>query len=295
MGTLPGVVMSEHLPAGRSSRHGDGLLLALVVLLVLAAWAVARSGWFQAGDDVGYWLGVLGGTLMLVLMLYPVRKRWKPLRSTGSVRHWFWMHMVCGIAGPWLILVHSTFRIGSLNAGVALASMLTVVASGVIGRFLFVRVQHQLAQGQASLAELRGRLGLAGGEMQARLDFAPELARRLREFEAREVPADPASTPSLLRQLGLPLRLWLKRLRSLDRLQRELAAHAQARGWDEERTRQAQRRLGRLLRRWFDAVLRVAHYRLFDRLFALWHVAHLPFVVLLVVSAVVHVVAVHAY
>jgi len=29
--------------------------------------------------------------------------------------------------------------------------------------------------------------------------------------------------------------------------------------------------------------------------FALWHVAHLPFVVLLVISAVVHVVAVHAY
>lgn len=295
MGTLPGVALSETPRPGRAPRHGDSLLLGLVLLLVLAAWALARSGWFKAGDDTGYWLGVVGGTLMLVLMLYPVRKRWRALRNRGSVRAWFWMHMICGIAGPWLILVHSTFRIGSLNAGVALASMLTVVASGVIGRFLFVRVQHQLAQGQASLAELRGRLGLAGGEMQARLDFAPDLALRLREFEAREVPADASATPPLLRQLGLPVRLWIERARSLALLAQALAAHARASGWDDETTQTAQRRLGRLLRRWFDAVLRVAHYRLFDRLFALWHVAHLPFVVLLVVSAIVHVVAVHAY
>lgn len=295
MGTLPGIATSDRPRPGRAPRHGDGLLLVAVLALVLAAWAVARSGWFQAGDDVGYWLGVAGGTLMLVLMLYPVRKRWKLLHASGSVRAWFWMHMICGIAGPWLILVHSTFRIGSLNAGVALASMLTVVASGVIGRFLFVRVQHHLAQGHASLADLRGRLGLAGGEMQARLDFAPDLVRRLREFEAREVPADVAATPSLLRQLGLPLRLWTERVRCLDRLRRALAAHAESCGWDAGQTRETRRRLDRLLHRWFDAVLRVAHYRLFDRLFALWHVAHLPFVVLLVVSAIVHVVAVHAY
>jgi hypothetical protein len=30
-------------------------------------------------------------------------------------------------------------------------------------------------------------------------------------------------------------------------------------------------------------------------MFALWHVAHIPFVYLLVLSAVVHVVAVHMY
>jgi hypothetical protein len=43
------------------------------------------------------------------------------------------------------------------------------------------------------------------------------------------------------------------------------------------------------------AVVRVAQYTAYERVFALWHVAHLPFVYLLVISAVVHVVAVHAY
>jgi hypothetical protein len=42
-------------------------------------------------------------------------------------------------------------------------------------------------------------------------------------------------------------------------------------------------------------VVRVAQYNAYERVFALWHVAHLPFVYLLVISAVVHVIAVHAY
>jgi hypothetical protein len=44
-----------------------------------------------------------------------------------------------------------------------------------------------------------------------------------------------------------------------------------------------------------QAVVRVAQYTAYERLFSLWHVAHLPFVFLLLLSAVVHVVAVHAY
>jgi hypothetical protein len=42
-------------------------------------------------------------------------------------------------------------------------------------------------------------------------------------------------------------------------------------------------------------VVRVAQYSAYERLFALWHLAHLPFVYLLIISAVVHVIAVHAY
>ena len=47
--------------------------------------------------------------------------------------------------------------------------------------------------------------------------------------------------------------------------------------------------------RYLDAVVRVAKYMAYERLFALWHIAHVPVLLLLVASAVVHVVAVHAY
>jgi hypothetical protein len=51
----------------------------------------------------------------------------------------------------------------------------------------------------------------------------------------------------------------------------------------------------KLVRRYLASVVRVAQFTAYERVFALWHVAHVPFVYLLVVSAIVHVVAVHAY
>jgi len=40
-----------------------------------------------------YWLGVAGGTGMLMLFLYPLRKRWRAMREIGSTRFWFALHM----------------------------------------------------------------------------------------------------------------------------------------------------------------------------------------------------------
>ena len=275
-------------------RH-DLALTAALALLVALAWGVSQAGLFTAGDDLGYGLGVAGGVLMLLLLLYPARKYLRAMRNTGRVKGWFWFHMVCGIAGPWLILVHSTFRIGSLNAGVALFSMVIVVLSGVIGRFLFVRVQQQLGGGQATLVQRREQLGLAGSEARSMLAMAPDLEQGLRLFELRELPGGDATRVPLLQLLTVPLRHGLAQRRHLTQLDERLAAQAGPEGWSADQLRLRQAAARQMLRRYFDAVLRVAHYSLFDRLFALWHVAHLPFVVLLALSAVVHVVAVHAY
>lgn len=284
-------------PSGsRGPGHGGDLwLLASVVLLVGLSWIVGTAGFFRAGDDLGYWLGVAGGVLMLVLLLYPLRKYLRALRNAGPVKAWFWMHLVCGIVGPWLILVHSTWHIGSLNAGVALYSMVIVVASGVVGRYLFVRVQHRLDGGQGQLQKRREQMGLAGSEARSLLSFAPGLEERLRAYEQRELPNAGALEQPLLRLLGVPVRGWLERRRCVALLDRTLTERAQRDGWPAEMLAKRQRRSRQLMKRYFGAVLEVAHYSLFDRLFAFWHVAHLPFVVLLAVSAVVHVVAVHAY
>ena len=46
---------------------------------------------------------------------------------------------------------------------------------------------------------------------------------------------------------------------------------------------------------YLEATMRVAQFRGYERLFALWHVAHIPFVYMLAASAVIHVIAVHMY
>jgi hypothetical protein len=273
------------------------LLYALILVLVLAAWWVSQQGLYHPGDDVGYWIGVAGGSMMLLLLSYPLRKRVRMFQRWGKAKWWLWFHMALGIGGPVLILVHCTFRTGSLNAAVALYSMLIVAASGVVGRFLYLRVNQGLHVEMAALQLLRKRAGLEPGAEHSKLWFAPAVEARLRAFEHAHLAVGAGSSPRVRwrRFITLPY----ERLRLIHACRRELQEDleriAVMRQWASAEHMRQERLARTLVRRHVRAVSRVAQFGAYERLFALWHVAHVPFVYLLVASAVAHIVAVHAY
>jgi len=264
-------------------------------LLVAAAWQISRLNLFKPNDDVSYWIAVAGGTMMLALFSYPLRKYVRFMQGLGQVKWWFWVHLFLGIAGPWLILVHSSFQIGSLNAGVALYSMVIVVISGVVGRFIYVRVNRGLNGERMSLEELRERAGLVESDARSRLHFAPLVEARLLAFEQRELQAGTGWGTTVRRVALLPVLRWVAYRHCVAEARLRLRSLAIGLKWSEQDLRQRERRAVLLIDRYLEAVVRVAQYSAYERLFALWHLAHLPFVYLLVISAVVHVVAVHAY
>jgi hypothetical protein len=280
-----------------ATRAGDALLYVLIAAFVSAAWWISQQGLYHPSDEVGYWIGVAGGSMMLLLLTYPLRKRVRVFQRWGKAKWWLWFHMALGIGGPVLILAHCTFRTGSLNAAVALYSMLIVAVSGVIGRFLYLRVNRGLHSEMAALQLLRKRAGLEAGAEHSKLSFAPAVEARLRAFERAHLGAavtDQAGS-RWRRFLSLPyarLRLIRACLRELEEALEHIGI---ARHWSAAELRRQKRLAGTLVRRHARAVSRVAQFEAYERLFALWHVAHVPFVYLLVASAVVHIVAVHAY
>ena len=176
----------EHRPRPtpvRVARRSDMLAYLLLVSLTLAVWQFTRLGLYTAQSDTGYWMGVVGGVLMLLLFAYPLRKRWAWLAGKGKAKHWFVVHMVLGIFGPLLVLAHSTFQIGSVNAGVALFSMLIVSASGVAGRFIYLRIHRGLGGEKLTLEALRQTLGFTANSVRSQLHFAPLAEARLRALD----------------------------------------------------------------------------------------------------------------
>ena len=292
---LDGTVAPRRI-AGRDEPVRSDLVLYLgLVALVAAAWQISRLQWVKPNGDAGYWLGVAGGSCMLALFVYPMRKYLRVMQGWGKVKAWFWAHLALGIAGPWLILVHSRFAIGSLNAGVALVSMCVVVCSGVVGRFIYVRIHRGLDGERTSLRALRQRAGLVEDTARSRLHFCPEVEACLLEFEQRELQAQSNWRTHLRQATLLPLQQWLIYLQCVRMLRAPLRALAVRHGWSTAELRRRQRRARRLVDQYLHAVVRVAQFSAYERVFALWHLAHLPFIYLLVISAVVHVVAVHAY
>lgn len=281
--------------AGDGRVVGDLAVYLGVGALIWLAWRFSAIKVFSAGDDVGYWLGVAGGVMILLLFTYPLRKHFKFMQNLGRVKWWFWVHMALGVGGPVLILLHSTFQVRSLNSGVALYSMLIVALSGLIGRFIYARVNRGLHGGHSDLRELDQRARLTQGEARSRLNFVPAVEAQLKAFADGEISPRPGLLSCLRRAFWLPVKQ-LHVLRSCMAAVR-IALHklGEKNGWNRPLITRHERLARKLIRRYLTAVVRVAQYSAYERLFSLWHVAHVPFVYLMVVSAVVHVVAVHAY
>jgi hypothetical protein len=279
----------------KSVWKSDVAIYLLLVVLVVGAWQFSRLGLFSASDDVGYWIGVAGGVMMLILFGYPMRKHFAFARNWGHMKWWFWFHMALGIGGPWLILVHSTFRVGSLNAGVALYSMIIVALSGVIGRFIYRHVNKGLRGEEIGLQELQVFAGLHKDDARSRLSFAPEVEARLKAFEELQLNAKAGWGTYLLQVFWLPVQRWRAYRECVAALRAPLKRLAKHNGWPRDELIKHHRRALKLVSSYLDAVVGVAQFTAYERLFALWHVAHIPFVYLMVISAIVHVIAVHAY
>ncbi len=281
--------------ARRAQGAHDLYIYLLITALVLASWGFTRLGLYDSKSDTAYWLGVAGGVGMLLLLTYPMRKHWGFMRRAGPAGHWFFGHMTLGVLGPVLILLHSGFQIGSLNAGVAFYSMVIVALSGVIGRFLYLRVHRSLNGEKETLASLRDQLALDDNAA-TRLRFAPAVIERCRRFERYALEQPTRGGIEVIRtMLVMPWVRWSAAYACRAELRRRLVAVAHTEGWSRRQMKTHLRQARQLADTYLVGAQRVAMFAAWDRLFSWWHVAHVPFVYILAISAVVHVVAVHAY
>ncbi len=264
-----------------------GPVALLCGLAVFLGWRVRDEYYLVPDEGLGYALGIAGLAMMALLLLYSLRKRWRPLARAGRVQRWFHVHMLLGLLGPTAILFHSNFQLGSLNANVALVCMLTVSLSGIVGRFIYTRIHYEYLGRMATLEELRRQAQGEEGTFADLVRSAPEAVRALGAF--RESCLVPRAT-------------WIGRAFAfVSTGSRGRAAYRRAlRAWkNTERTgrtsRMPAREVKKMLKRQVSAIRRVGEYGAYERAFALWHAFHLPFTVILFLAAAVHVVAVHMY
>ncbi len=274
-------------------RYGAAVGYALAALVIGIGWLGRNSSNLQAGEGLGYGLGIVGGVTMAILPLYSARKRMRLLRWLGPISHWFKAHMGLGIVGPVIILYHSNFQLGDLNSRVALYCALLVAGSGIVGRYLYANIHLGLYGRRATLADMQKR----AQESLDRTDngLFSSLYKQLSAID-REVLQD---TDTLGTAALSPVAVAWKTHVATRKLDRAITAQlAEAARTSPSVAGQRQRIEGvakRHIREHLRQVRAVAMFGFYERGFALWHVIHLPFFFLLVVAAIVHVIAVHLY
>jgi hypothetical protein len=267
----------------------------LLALMIVLGWLIRDRGLITPKDGTGYWLGIVGGTLMLFLLLYPLRKRIKMLHQLGSTKQWFQTHIILGLVGPLLVLYHSSFQLGSFNSRVALYCMLVVAGSGIIGRHFYARIHSGLDGHRSSLGELQKELALSVEKSHGLAKLMPNLAGRLEEMSAQLRGHEITRSIGIGRCLRWTFTHHLSRLSLLLTARRELraaAANSQIIAADKDRL---WRSVSKYIRDYTGLVGRLSQFSFYERLFSIWHVFHLPTFFIMVLAALFHVLAVHMY
>ncbi|MEZ5552687.1 MAG: hypothetical protein R3E82_17535 [Pseudomonadales bacterium] len=268
---------------------------ALVGISIALLWSVREQNLIRAQDGLGYWLGIIGGSLMLLLLIYPLRKRIRWLAGLGSVKAWFRTHMIFGVVGPLLILFHSNFVLGSLNGRIALFATLIVAASGIIGRYLYGKIHYGMYGQRATLMSLQAEVEIEPAPTSRMFSIVALVDERLKPYERRVLERSSRMLPSVLDALCTPL-LAVRLKWSLKRaLQREVDARAAESAVLAQHRERLLKAAEDYLSRRLTTYRRYAQISGCERLFSLWHIVHFPLFLVMVVAAIVHVFAVHAY
>jgi hypothetical protein len=268
------------------------------VAVVVALWI----GWLNRDDNgltpvsgVGYWLGIAGSSLMLLLLLYPLRKRIRSLRALGTVTFWFHAHMILGVLGPVLVLWHANFRLGSINCSVALVTMLVVAVSGIIGRYLHSKIHLRMHGRKAEAQEVQADADELRGFIGTDPHVADRMIAQLNDFGQLGTAAPKGVLGGLVLLSVIGWRGSVVRMRLIAHARRVIAIEGKRRG--RSRRVQSQQLAGMtdFVTQHIGAAKRAATFAFYERLFRLWHVFHVPLFVLLIIVAIIHVFASHFF
>jgi hypothetical protein len=281
----------------RPKDYGWTLYLIIITSMLAVGFLVSYDGLFKPGDDIGYNLGLAGGVMMLILLTYPLRKRISFLNNIGILPTWFRWHMVLGILGPTFIMFHSTFKIGSINAGVAMTCMMLVSGSGIFGRFFYTKIHHGLYGRQANFKQLKGDLE-GSGDVKSALDFVPHIQKTLTEFSVTAMNPSLSGLRKLWNFATLAIRVpWLSK-RLIRDLEDAMYADANEKQWDEAQINLVDKMFfenKKLVESYLKSIRDIAQFETYEKLFSLWHIFHIPLVYMLIFSGIWHVIAVHMY
>ena len=134
----------------------------------------------------GHGFGIIG-TLMMIfgVAIYMVRKRSRKLFTFGYLKHWLEFHIFLCTVGPILVLYHTAFKFGGI-VSVSFWSMVLVVLSGVVGRFIYIQIPRTIQGKEIDINDLASMREELIEKMKLEMLFDVRLIKELDELASPE-------------------------------------------------------------------------------------------------------------
>jgi hypothetical protein len=228
--------------------------------------------WFKPSGTFGHGLGIVG-TLMILfgVVIYIARKRYNFMARYLRLKYLLEFHIFLCVLGPILILFHTAFKFGGL-VSIAFWSMVAVVLSGVIGRFIYIRIPRTVEGRELSLNEI----------IKVKTDMINKLQNEF-ELDQNTMQMIISSTEDwgTSGKGSSMITKYLKDKKTLRSLNKTL----------KQKNLPKEERLAivNTVKENISLSRKIAQLDTMQKLFKYWHVAHLPFALIMLLIVIVHV------
>lgn len=251
--------------------------IAIAIITIFYVLMVTMLGRVPpAREFFGHSIGILGFLLMLLTeTLYSFRKRSRSARW-GRMSAWLDFHIFTGLVGPYLVLLHSSWKFNGL-AGFVLLMTAIIVLSGFIGRYIYTAVPRTVDGVEIEADLLSQQILLVENELQGLLTGSSEKTRAALQKVITSAGSSNSSTSAIFNRAfsGLRFRIEWQRAKT----QVGSAARSQL---DRLETLVLRKRT---LERQMNSLAAVR------RAMGLWHSIHIPIGMVLFTAAFIHILA----
>jgi hypothetical protein len=224
---------------------------------------------------LGHGLGIAGSLFMIIGMLsYMARKRYRIFSRLGLLKHWLEFHIFLCTLGPLMVLFHTSYKFGGLVV-ISFWSMVAVFLSGVIGRFIYLQIPRSIEGRELSLNEVR--------------EMKSDVIGILRESYNLDEISFNTIVDSVKKKVGLyhsNIIVRYLRNRSEDRRSVRSVKKVLAKN---KLPRVEFKKILDLVKDDIKINRRIEMLDTMQNLFKYWHVAHLPFALVMLIIMVIHV------
>jgi hypothetical protein len=245
-----------------------------ILLLLQTKGFIASSFKISAepGRQLSLLMGWLGFSLMVIMNLYSMRKRFQFMKNWMRLSKWLDFHVFCGLVGPTLIMFHCNLKVRGL-VGISFWSMVVSFSSGIIGRYFYLQLTGKKIEFE-DIAE-KYKLKLYELLKSKNIDTSdkevgPVLAGALLRVGLHRDNEDAGLISVFYRSLASDIQLAFKDLKI-------------RKNWPESSRP--------IVKEYALNKRRATYLELFQRLMGYWHAFHFPFAVFMYIAAVIHIIA----
>lgn len=229
----------------------------------------------KPSGHIGHGLGIIGSFMMLLgVATYMLRKRVKRFSRLGILKYWLEFHIFLCTLGPIFILYHTSFKFGGLVA-VSFWSMVAVVLSGVVGRYIYIQIPRTIEGREMNLNEINQ----IKDELRQKLVTGSGMEENTLEEILQAVKMRPdRSGENMLNRTIDKFKFERKTKRNVKQilLQHQISGknYHEILGIVSEEIK---------LNRKIDRLISMQNF------FKYWHIAHLPFALLMLIIMLIHI------